>query len=189
MCPQTIKAISWPSSVTGLFSFIFAMYRVYRKSLGKNSEEVKKAIKIFCEKNILNKNILEGTGVKELQAKNSKIVQLPIPDKNIPILCVLGNQGVGKSTLCGTMLYGKSYFEDANKQNKFVMGGGLEGVTSQVKSVIGHLFGDENKIKIKLIDTVGLNNKKDEEAIKELITELKNKYQRLHLFVMVLQGD
>lgn len=53
---------------------------------------------------------------------------------------------------------------------------------------VGNLFGNPNSQKIEIIDTVGLNEKKDAEILKKFIKDLQKNYRTLHLFVLCLDA-
>jgi predicted GTPase len=94
-------------------------------------------------------------------------------------IVVLGETGVGKSTICNSLL---------NEPNKFEVGSGIEAVTLKAKGEDGQLLG--NGADVKVIDTQGYNdpNNRDFENAKDMIALIKS-LKEVRVFLIVLNGS
>jgi predicted GTPase len=101
--------------------------------------------------------------------------------KSIYNVVVLGNTGVGKSSLLN-MLAG---------QDVFRVGEGAMSETSLTKASVHRLFDNNSAIQLRLIDTQGLSdsggNAKDMEHIKNMVESIK-KEQFVDLFIICFDG-
>ena len=104
-----------------------------------------------------------------------------IEKKQKKVLLFIGETGVGKSTLCNTIIGSK----------EFKVSSGTESCTQEVRVKEDFFMGEETK-PITIIDTVGFDDaskESDDTETTALIRKLKNDLSHINLFVIVLDGN
>jgi len=118
---------------------------------------------------------------------NVEAVYLPEPR-----LILLGNTGVGKSSL-GNVLLGRPHnFVDENPDgsNCFVTGHSVDATTKDTCAKAGRWAGDSGK-PVTIIDTPGLGDEveADRETVEQLVDKLKDEIKHVNAFVILFNGQ
>jgi predicted GTPase len=99
-------------------------------------------------------------------------------------IAVLGNTGVGKSSLLNCLAGDKT-------QQKFEVNQNAVNLANLTKYCEFHALGESNRPKLRLIDTQGLSDgrgdERDFENIKEIVEKLRN-LEYIDLFLLCLDG-
>ena len=102
-------------------------------------------------------------------------------EKERKVVLFIGETGVGKSTLCNTII----------SSEEFKVSSGTESCTQEVRVKEDFFMGNETK-PITIVDTVGFDDaskESDDTETTALIRKLKNDLSHINLFVIVLDGN
>ena len=125
-------------------------------------------------------NNISGGSCKPI-AQRIEVMEKKRREKDRKIVLFIGKTGVGKSTLCNTLV----------KTDHFQTSSGTDSCTKEVRVKEGFYMGDKTK-PITLIDTVGFGDTAEDSDSKEtaaLIKKLKKDFSHVNLFVIVLNGN
>jgi len=109
-----------------------------------------------------------------------------------PRILVLGQTGVGKSSLSNVLLGRDKEYKNNNNRGCFYVGQGSEGVTTQTCANSGNYLGKQEVGPVTLIDTPGFGAHKweaEREIVEELVDVLKNQVKFVHVFVIAMDGS
>jgi septin family protein len=108
-----------------------------------------------------------------------------------PVIVLLGEIGVGKSSLANVLVgRDKSYDGADHKNGCFKVGGDSKAVTKKACPEEGHWMGDSSNPEFTVIDTPGFGNdlQEEEETIEELVNVLKDEIKFIHTFVIAFKS-
>merc|ERR1719499_2119369 len=107
-----------------------------------------------------------------------------------PRFVMLGQQGVGKSSIANSLL-GYDNLREVGRKKKdrmelpFAVGHGLRSKTKMTSFSTGHFLGDQRSPNITVVDTPGFKDQRDTEFVEELMNVLGDEVREVESFVIV----